>query len=307
MDPQPGDVLGDRYQLVSEIGRGGHGVVFRALDLSTGGPVALKILKQDVAEDQQYAVRLWREAQALAALWGTAVVEVFAFDYDEWGNVYMVMELLQGEDLLTYLEDIEGFGDRLSAYRMLTLLDPVAKALHLGHFKGIIHRDVKPPNIFLVDPDQGGGTRLMDFGLAKTWDSEQITDVGLIPGSPSYIAPEIWNSQPFDHRIDVYSFAAVIFRCLAGRPPFIGSSTLELYEMATTLPRPRLTEFRPDLPRELDDWVQVALALDMADRYSDVTTMWNDLLNIVMRADTPSAHMTREAFRLPSFDFEGDL
>jgi len=299
--PHTGEVLGGRYQIGNEIGRGGHGVVYHAYDHEEQAEVAVKILKPDVAEDRQYAVRLWREAQSLAQLWGSAVVEVHAFDFDDRGVVYMVMELLHGETLEDHLHELEGFGDRLSAFKVLMTLDPVAKALHLGHFMGIIHRDVKPPNIFLIDDERGGGTRLMDFGLAKTWDAEDITEVGLIAGSPSYISPEIWRSEDFDRRADVYSFAAVIFRALTGRPPFMAPNTLELMEVATTQPRPRLTDFRPDFPRDIDDWVQYALALKKEDRYPDVTSMWNDLLNVVTSGNSPSAHKAREAFRLPSF------
>jgi serine/threonine protein kinase len=299
--PHSREILGGRYEIGPEIGRGGHGVVYRAYDHEVHEEVAIKILKPDVAADRQYAVRLWREAQYLAALWGSAVVEVKAFDYDARGSVYMVMELLHGDTLEDHLFELEGFNDRMSAFKLLTTLDPVAKALHLGHFMGIIHRDVKPPNIFIVDEDAGGGTRLMDFGLAKTWDAEDITDHGLIAGSPSYISPEVWRSEDFDHRADVYSFAAVIFRALCGRPPFVAANTLELYEVATTAPRPRITEFRPDLPYEIDEWARYALALHADDRYQDVTSMWNDLLSLIMRGDSQSAEKAREAFRLPSF------
>lgn len=301
----PGDLLGKRYRLLREIGRGGHGVVWYARDLENDDEVAIKVLKREIADtDQQYAVRLWREAQSLAALWGTAVVKVHAFDYDEEGNVYMVMELLQGEDLDTHLIDLENFDGRMSIYAMLTALDPVAKALHLGHFKGIIHRDVKPSNIFLVDPDRGGGTRLMDFGLAKIYDAEEITEVGMIAGSPSYIAPEVWNSRPFDHRIDVYSFAAVIFRALTGHPPFRADSTYELFEAVCNSPRPNITDQRHDLPVDVDEWVHRALALAPEDRYADVTTMWNEFTDICLRGDSPSVAKAREAFRLPSFDVD---
>src|SRR5262245_15542752 len=141
-DVKVGDVISGRYQLEEEIGRGMHGVVFRALDRQTNGEVALKVLKQNIAEDPQYAVRLWREAQSLAALWGTSVVQVHGFGHEDDGTVYMVMELLRGETLDAHLKDIESFGDHMSAYALLTTLDPVARALHSAHVKGIIHRDV---------------------------------------------------------------------------------------------------------------------------------------------------------------------
>ena len=167
-DPKPGDVIDKRYRLECEIGRGGHGLVFRAADLEQGLDVALKILSQSIAEDPQYTVRLWREAQSLQALWGSSVVRVFGFGTDEEnGYVYMAMELLVGETLAEHLRELERFGDRMSSFCVLEALDPVARALHAAHERGIIHRDIKPANIILLHPEAGGGTRLMDFGLAK--------------------------------------------------------------------------------------------------------------------------------------------
>ncbi len=287
----PGDRVAGRYLLEAELGRGGHGTVYRAVDTELGTPVAVKVLNGEVAEQDQYVLRLWREAQSLAALWGTSVVEVHEFDTDPRGFVYMVMELLQGEALDEHLYEIEGFGDRMSPAAVIEVLEPVAHALGMAHSKGIIHRDVKPPNIFLVDGNAGGGTRLMDFGLAKTADFEEITDVGMIAGSPSYISPEIWNSQPFDHRVDIYSFGAVVFRALAGQPPFVAGATLELYELATKAPRPRLTQFRPELDRAIDAWVERALAIDARVRYPDMSQMWGEFLDAILQSGTPSLRM----------------
>jgi serine/threonine-protein kinase len=298
-DPKPGDVVDGRYLLEREIGRGGHGVVYAATDQPTGTRVALKLLRQNIAEDPQFAVRLKREADSLRALWGESVVRVHAFGTDAEGSVFLVMELLEGETLDDHLYDLEGFGDRMSAFEVLRCLDPVARALHTAHTKGIIHRDVKPANIFRVAPEAGGGVRLMDFGLVKIQGSEQLTQAGMIAGSPSYIAPEVWRCEAFDHRIDVYSLAAVAFRCLAGRAPFTAPNPLEIFMKVIKDDRPSLTALRPDLPPAVDDWVAHALAIDKDHRYAYVSTMWNDLLRIVMSGTTPSAEKARATFRLP--------
>lgn len=299
-DPKPGDIIDGRYQLTEEIGRGGHGLVFRADDLEAHMPVALKILNQSVTEDPQYTVRLWREAQSLAALWGQSVVRVYGFGTDQTnGFVYMAMELLEGETLSQVLVDIEGFGDRMSAYRVLEILDPVARALHTAHSKGIIHRDVKPSNIIILYPEGGGGTRLMDFGLAKIHGSMQLTQAGMVAGSPSYISPEVWRAKPFDHRIDVYSFAAVIFRALAGRPPFKGDSMVDILMAATMGERPKLSDYRHELSPEADAWVARSLAIEADDRYPYVSSMWNDFIRIVMDGSGPSAERARASFSLP--------
>ncbi len=300
-EPKAGDIIDARYRLDRELGRGAHGLVFRAHDGQQGIDVALKILNQEIAEDPQYTVRLWREAQSLQALFGTSVVRVYGFGTDTVnGHVYMAMELLEGETLAQRLRDLEEFGDRFSAFAVLEVLDPVARALHTAHSKGIIHRDVKPSNIVLVHEDCGGGTRLMDFGLAKLHGTMQLTQVGMVAGSPSYVAPELWRAKPFDHRIDVYSFAAVVFRTLAGRPPFVAESVVDILMAATMGERPRLSEFRPELGPAADAWVAKALAIEPDDRFAYVSTMWNELIRVVMNSAGPSAELARAAFSLPS-------
>jgi serine/threonine protein kinase len=291
--------LDDRYLLGEELGRGGHGVVYRAYDRETNEEVAIKVLKQNVADDPQYAVRLWREAESLRMLWGSSVVKVHSYGNDRYGSVYMVMEMLIGETLDDHLLDLEDFDLLISPYQLLVALDPIARALHTAHAKGIVHRDIKPGNIFIVDPMMGGGVRLMDFGLAKIAGAGDLTQAGMIAGSPSYIAPELWRNEQPDHRIDVYSFASVIFRALAGQPPFMAPSTPDLLVEVTTAPRPRLSDFRPDMALEIDRWVQKALALQREDRFPYVTSMWNELIRVVQMADTQSGEKARAAFRLP--------
>jgi len=300
-EPEPGDIIDDRYKLEKELGRGGHGLVFRAFDQQQNVGVAIKILNQSVAEDPQYTVRLWREAQSLAALWGSSVVRVFGFGTDEAnGFVYMSMELLEGDTLSQHLSDLEDHKSKMSSFRVLESLDPVARALHMAHSKGIIHRDVKPSNIILLYEEKGGGTRLMDFGLAKIHGSMQLTQAGMVAGSPSYISPEVWRAKPFDHRIDVYSFAAVIYRALAGVPPFVGESMVDILMAATMGERPQLSPHRPELGPAIDDWVRKALAIEADDRYPYVSSMWNDFIKIVMAGHGPSAAKAKESFSLPT-------
>jgi serine/threonine protein kinase len=289
-----GERVAGRYLLISEIGRGGHGVVFRAHDEQTGEAVALKVLAGELAQERQYVLRLWREAQSLATLMGTSVVRVYEFDTDPRGFVYMAMELLDGDPLDVYLQELESFGHRMSVVSVVEAIGPVAHALEAAHAQGIIHRDVKPANIFLLAPPPANGTRLMDFGLAKTPDLEAITESGMIAGSPSYIAPELWNSAPFDHRIDVYSLAAVIFRTLSGRPPFMAEATLDLYHLATEAPRPSLSAYRPEMPREIDAWVERALAIDAHRRFGDVATMWAHFEDIALQSSAPSVRFYRQ-------------
>lgn len=304
-EPKQGQCLDGRYLLQEEIGRGGHGVVYRALDYETEAQVAVKVLKDGVSDDPDFALRLWREAQAMKALWGTSVVRVHRFGFDPTGAVYLVMELLTGETLEERIDRVEAAGGRMDAYEVLMLLDPVARALETAHTKGIVHRDVKPSNIFLLGPEAGEGVRLMDFGLAKKLGGEELTQVGMVAGSPSYIAPEIWRAVPIDHRIDVYSLGAIVFRALAGQVPFESPSMLDLLRMVTRGERPRLSAFRPDLPPEVDAWVARALAVRVEDRFPYVSSMWNELIRVMMDGSTPSAGRVRSSFHLPPPPSEG--
>jgi len=273
-------VLDDRYELKDVIGRGGHGVVYRAIDRDSGTDVAIKFLHDSIAIDPQYNIRMLREAQVMAALSGTSAIRVFGLNTTPDGALYLVMELLNGRDFDTYLADVEDSGRRLSVYRLFELLDPIVDTLEAAHVRGIVHRDLKPGNIFVLD---SGGARLLDFGLAKVMAAAPLTNSGMVAGSPSYIAPEVWKGNPraLDQRIDVYSLGAIAFRALSGVVPFGGSDILEKLHLVTTAARPSLYQLRTDLPPEVDAWVAEVLAIDPDLRFRQVRGMWNALRGIL--------------------------
>ncbi len=278
--PSDPRVIDDRYELLGIIGKGGHGVVYRALDRDIGVEVAIKFLHDRVAVDPQYNIRMLREAQVMAALAGTSAIRVHGLRTTPYGALYLVMELLHGEDLDDYLIRLESTGQKLSAYEMFELLDPIVDTLEAAHSRGIVHRDLKPGNIFVLD---SGGVRLLDFGLAKVLAASPLTSDGMIAGSPSYIAPEVWKGNPrvLDHRIDVYSLGAIAYRALSGKVPFGGRTLLEKFQLATTGERPSLYAERSDLPPLIDDWVGMALAIDPELRFYRVRGMWNALRSVV--------------------------
>jgi serine/threonine-protein kinase len=273
-------VLDDRYELQDVIGRGGHGIVYRALDRNLGTDVAIKFLHDSIAIDPQYNIRMLREAQVMAALSGTSAIRVYGLNTTPDGALYLVMELLTGRDFDTYLAELEDTGRRLSVYRLFELLDPIVDTLEAAHVRGIVHRDLKPGNIFVLD---AGGSRLLDFGLAKVMAASPLTTSGMVAGSPSYIAPEVWKGNPraLDHRIDVYSLGAIVFRALSGVVPFAGADILEKLALVTTAERPSLHELRPDLSPEVDVWVAEVLAIDPDLRFRQVRGSWNALRAIL--------------------------
>jgi serine/threonine-protein kinase len=274
---RPGDELDGRYRLISELGAGAYGVVFRARDLETRGEVAIKVLKGET--DPDLAVRFQREAMAMARLRGTSARYVHAFGRTPTGAPYIVMEMLHGADLEAFLQSAESRGGKLKVQNMLALLRPVASTLDAAHQQGIVHRDLKPSNIFVIDAAAGGGVRLMDFGLVKLLGADSLTAEGMVAGTPSYIAPEAWAGDPrtLDHRIDVYSLGVVVFRCLAGQVPYSSKNLLELCRWAQSGERPSLRALRSGLPAAMDPWTTKALAVDPAARFQSVRELWGAL------------------------------
>jgi eukaryotic-like serine/threonine-protein kinase len=287
MSYESGQVVNGRYRMLNQLGAGAQGVVFRARDLETGNEVALKFLGEEKAYDQIYRERIEREAMAMARLRGTSSVYVHAFGRSERGVLYLVMERLYGKNFEHFLRESEKLGGRLKAKKLMQLLSPVATTLEAAHRHNIIHRDVKPSNVFVVDREHGGGVRLLDFGLAKLLDLSALTEAGLIAGTPSYIAPEAWKgkSHTLDARADVYGLGVIVFRALGGRPPFRGKDLVELCRMVTTSARPSLVELRPGLPPTIDSWVKKALAIDPAARFPSIREMWAELGSVLAVPD----------------------
>ena len=275
--PASGDELDGRYRLISEIGRGAYGVVYRGRDLETRGEVAVKLLKQ--SSDPDLVTRFEREALAMAKLRGTSALYVHALGRSSSGAVYIVMELLRGKDLEQFLGEAEERGGRLKPAKMLELLRPIAATLEAAHAQRIVHRDLKPSNIFVIDSEAGGGVRLMDFGLVKLLGADSLTSEGIVAGTPSYIAPEAWAGAPktLDHRIDLYSLGVLVFRCLAGQVPHPTKSMLELCRWAQQGERPSLRALRPSLPGAIDGWLQKAMAIAPGDRFQSARALWASL------------------------------
>jgi serine/threonine protein kinase len=277
-----GHIVAERFRLMEVVGRGGHAVVHRALERGSDRELAMKILRVDTELSGELEMRLEREFDVLAALEGTAAPRVHGlFRHD--GALCLAMELLRGQDLDDYLRDVESQGRRMEVSELVEYLEPVVATLERAHAKGIVHRDVKPGNVFVLGRGGPGGVRLLDFGLAWSEISEPITRDGIVIGSPSYIAPEVWAGNPraLDLRVDVYSLGAIVFRALGGRVPFPVNSLHEKLVAATTAARPSLSALRTELPGSVDGWVERALAIDPARRFQSVRDLWRSLVSVL--------------------------
>jgi serine/threonine-protein kinase len=277
-----GDLLDNRYRVGEVIGRGGHGVVYDGFDVQEGRDVAIKFLHPNIAAEPEFNVRMLREAQVASKLRGTAAIDVYALRLDGNGALFVVMELLRGKDLGAYLAQWESLGKFFPVADVPKIFGPIVNTLDQAHRMGIIHRDLKPGNIFVQTVATGGGVKLLDWGLVKVMKANPLTRDGMVAGSPSYIAPECWRGNPreLDHRIDVYSLGALIYRVLGGQPPFIGTLA-ELMQASLGAPRPSLYAIRSELPKDIDVWVQHALAIDPNQRFSNVVGLWGSLEQVL--------------------------
>lgn len=273
-----GQVLGGRYEIIKVIGRGGQSTVYHAHDLVDGDEVAIKLVHGAVG-DPDATERIFREAQSMSQLLGTSAVRILHQVRTPEGALGLVMELLEGRDVDAHLTELERRGERASFEWLERTFGPIVETLATAHDRGLVHRDLKAENIFLVDPARGGGVRLLDFGFVKLMRAPTITDAEMVAGSPSYISPEAFlqGAACADARADVYSLSVILFRALVGRLPFDGESVIRIMMAVTSAPRPRIHALRPELSPEIDAWVEQALAIDRNDRFSSVGGTWRAL------------------------------
>jgi Protein kinase domain len=258
-----------KYEVVERIARGGMGLIFRARDPVLDRLVALKVLS-GVEVTSELRARFFREAQACARLSHPNIVTIHDMGEDD-GRLFIVMELLEGEDLrrLIARQAPLAIEDKLSI--MLQICD----GLHYAHQKGVVHRDIKPANIVLLGTGQ---VKILDFGIAQIAAAQQweLTRAGMIMGTPRYMAPEQARGQA-DHRSDIFSVGAVSYELLSARPPFTGGDPLEILEQLRTVTPPRLCELDPSLPPALAAAVERAMLKEPGDRFADLGQMRGQL------------------------------
>ncbi|MEZ4410535.1 MAG: serine/threonine-protein kinase [Polyangiales bacterium] len=274
-----GDVLGERYEIVRVLGQGGMGTVYEARHKILGRPVAIKVLKPEVAYNEQFSARFLQEAKSAAELHHRNIVELT--DYGFFGDQpYMVMEFLRGESLDSLLER-EG---PLSPGRAVALIEPVLRALAMAHERGIVHRDIKPDNIFLVDDSDGGEPtpKVVDFGIAKrqtTEENVQLTTATMALGTPAYMSPEqIMASKNATGAADQYAVGVTLYECLTGRYPFDADTINAFIVAKATQEAIPLQSLRPDLDPGLCAVVMRTLARKPEDRFANISALREALL-----------------------------
>jgi serine/threonine protein kinase len=268
----PSLLAGTRYRLVRELGRGGMGVVYEAYHVDLNRAVALKVLPKERASSSQFAERFRAEARAIARLRHDNLVALHDFGLSSDNRPYYAMELLEGESLEQLLEREQGMDWR----EAVRLAMQVCDALEVAHRSGVIHRDIKPGNLF-ISRDQT--VKLLDFGIAAmdipNESSESNSGALTVFGTPEYMAPEQVKREPTDERTDIYSLGTVLYELVASELPFSEPSTVALLDAKTRRDPepPRVRAPKRGIPIMLDKTIQRAVARDPAERFQDASEM----------------------------------
>lgn len=262
------------YNVLEKIGEGGMGIVYKAEDTKLKRTVALKFLSAELMRDQEAKERFVQEAQTAAALLHPNIATIFAFD--DWeGQSYIAMEFVDGQTLSQLLRSGPLVIDQAAEF-----IIAIADALSVAHKKGIIHRDIKPGNIMVTaeSPTQKGQQiKVMDFGLAKLKEREDITQTLTLMGTVAYMSPEQAQGKAIDHRSDIFSLGMVFYKMLAGQHPFgKGKITEMLYRIVHEDPVP-IVELAAQVPDELVMILQKTLAKDITQRYQTMEELLADL------------------------------
>ncbi len=270
---KPGDVFAAKYEIVSKLGSGGMGAVFLARHREIGKLVAIKILRADLAKDRQHLARFLQEARAANEVTHRNIVEVLDFGSHE-GRPYLVMEYLRGESL----GEVLARERRMAPAAIIRVFVPLLKALAAAHQRGVIHRDIKPDNLFLSrdDDTEAPTPKILDFGIAKRTfsDDVRLTDTRAAFGTPAYMAPEqAMGARDVTPAADQYAVGVIIYEALSGRLPHEGGTYNALIVAKVTNPPADLGEVCPDLEPALVRVVMRALAREPADRFASVTAL----------------------------------
>ncbi len=269
----PGSLVADRFRLDHLIGRGGMGEVWAAEQTVTRRQVAIKFLVGDATTDPDARRRFLREARAACAVVHPNVVQIYDVIEADDGTPALVMERLSGESLESRLRR-EG---KLGLSETLAIMLRVVSAVGTAHQHGVVHRDLKPDNIFLSETPEGVEVKVLDFGIAKIEKSGDgaatggLTSTGTMLGTPFYMSPEqAFGEKRIDHRSDIWSLGIVLYRCLSGQLPTMADNLGQILKLIMTRSIPKLSNVAPELPAEVTELVDHMLAYEPAARPADL-------------------------------------
>ncbi len=282
----PGDTLGN-YLILSKLGEGGMGMVYKAHDPVLDRMVALKIISPHLFRNQEYLERFRVEAQAQARLNSPNIVTLHSmFQLPSW--LVLVMEFVEGETLAQRLHN-QG---RLNFSNSIWIFEQVLIGVDRAHRMGVVHRDLKPGNIFIT---VGNEVKLMDFGVARMLDNESLTMAGSMVGTLTYISPEQINGKEADFRSDIYTLGITLYEAVTGRPPFEYRTDFELMNAHLQEQPPRPSVLQPDVPENLEVAILRAIEKDPDKRYQTAREFRNALLRVGMTRIKAYEHLKKKS------------
>lgn len=294
-----GTVLAERYRLEEKLGEGAMGSVWRAEHLMLGSMVAIKVLDESIAQHKIALARFLREARAAASLKSVHVVQIHDYGVDE-RVPYIAMEYLDGETLGTRLQQVS----HLSPEDTALMITHVARGVGKAHETGVVHRDLKPDNIFLVTEDDEEYAKVLDFGVAKAGEgvfAATLTSAGKLLGTPAYMSAEQAAGRHVDHRTDIWAMAVIAFECLTGELPFMGDDLPDLLHAIHDGPIPVPSRLAP-VPPGFDAWFARGVARNVDDRFYTAKELATELRKLCGITGGP-AQLTARRRRDPD---EGD-
>lgn len=276
MDKYIGTLLGGRYEILAVLGVGGMAMVYKARCRVLNRYVAIKILKDEYAKDEEFRRRFYNESQAVAKLSHNNIVAVYDVAHSD-GTDYIVMELIDGISLKEYLQK----KGHLSWQETVFFAQQIARALEHAHSRGIIHQDIKPHNIMLL---RDGTAKVTDFGIARLESNQETRVMKEAIGSVHYISPEQAKGSPLDSRADLYSLGVVMYEMLTGKLPFEGDSAVAIVMQHINSVPLLPSELVPGIPTGMDDIVMHAMCPNVSKRYATAQQLYNDLERVKLNA-----------------------
>src|ERR1700730_17532670 len=262
-----------KYPLLSVIGKGSMGIIYKSVDPHIRRPVALKTIRRDLLVDdsnENFSARFRIEAQAAGGLTHPCIVAVYEYG-EEGAFAYIAMEYVEGRSLRECFEQKAAF----SVAQVVNILSQLLDALQYAHDRGVWHRDIKPANILLMS---NGQVKVTDFGIARI-ESSMLTQVGAIMGTPGFIAPEMYLGDTFDNRVDLFAAGVVLYQLLAGTPPFLGTAEKVMFKVCYETPLPPSVAGRLPSLQSFDSVVMKALARRPEDRFTSAAQFLGALLH----------------------------
>ena len=297
-----GQLLGKRYRIREMIGEGGMAFVYVAIDEKLGRRVAVKVLHPQLAQNPDIRERFQMEARAISAIEHPNIIKIYDFSGAASDTLWIVTEILNGANLAEFQKRYPA--GCLHPIVAAIMVREITKALHKAHSSGIIHRDVKPENIMVLDE---GRIKLMDFGIAKDVSRRDITMTGTFMGSPSYMSPEQIRGKDIDHRSDIYSLGVLFYETVTGTLPYVGSTIPEVINKIMIGKFAPPMQIAPGLPAQLNDMILRTMESEPDERYSKVKYLGDEIDEFLGENGFAESHIELERYFTSRKKFEARL